>query len=317
MFVVGGESLIDLVSQPLGTDGVIHMDAHAGGSPYNCAIALSRLGNSTGFLCPISTDGLGDYLMKPLTDAGVVPLLEERVSAPTSLAVVTLNEKREARYQFYRSADRAFTEGKLLAALPQRPLFYQIGGFCAILEDDAQVWASVAGAAAERGAVISIDPNVRPTLVDDFEAYKRRLEVFFALAHIIKVSREDLESLDPGMSVEAHAADLLLKPNCELVVVTLGDEGSRAFTRSGEARAGIFSPPEFGDTVGAGDSLMAGIASRIAERGDLEPGRMGQLDDAALRDVLEFGAIVAGLNCAHMGCHPPSRAEVEAVLSAR
>jgi len=56
MFVVGGESLIDLISEPVGPDGAIRLVAHQGGSPYNCAIALSRLGNDTGFLCPISSD---------------------------------------------------------------------------------------------------------------------------------------------------------------------------------------------------------------------------------------------------------------------
>ena len=56
MFVVGGESLIDLISEPVGADGVIRLVAHQGGSPYNCAIALSKLGNDTGFLCPISRD---------------------------------------------------------------------------------------------------------------------------------------------------------------------------------------------------------------------------------------------------------------------
>ena len=40
-------------------DGVVRMTAHQGGSPYNCAIALSKLGNDTGFLCPISKDGFG------------------------------------------------------------------------------------------------------------------------------------------------------------------------------------------------------------------------------------------------------------------
>ena len=33
MFVVGGESLIDLVQEPLGPEGVIRLSAHQGGSP--------------------------------------------------------------------------------------------------------------------------------------------------------------------------------------------------------------------------------------------------------------------------------------------
>jgi fructokinase len=109
---------------------------------------------------------------------------------------------------------------------------------------------------------------------------------------------------------------MLARPNCELVVVTLGAAGSRAFTRSGEAQAGIYSPPIFGDTVGAGDSLMAGILTTLAEQGKLSAGALAGLDQAALARMLRFGAVVAGLNCAHKGCVPPTRPEVDAVLAA-
>lgn len=314
MFVVGGESLIDLVSEPRGPDGIIHMHAHQGGSPYNCAIALAKLGNESGFLCPISRDGLGSYLMEPLAEAGVITLLGERVRAPTTLAVVTLNEKREARYEFYRGADRALDRDALIAALPDGLEVYQIGGFCPIEPSDAAIWIEVVHAAAARGATISIDPNVRPSLVDDPEGYRARLGRFLDLAHIIKVSQEDLEWLQPGLSLEAHGAGLLNRPNCELAVITLGDRGSLAFSPRGRGKAGIWSPPVFGDTVGAGDSLMAGVLTALSERGSLDPGRLQQLDDAALDEVLRFGAVVAGLNCGRKGCNPPTRAEVDAVL---
>ena len=315
MFVVGGESLIDLVSEPVGADGVVHMTAHQGGSPYNCAIALSKLGNDTGYLCPISKDGFGTYLLGPLTKAGVRPLLEDRVFAPSTLAVVTLNEKKEAKYEFYRGADRAFTREGLIAALPEQLEVFQIGGFCPIEPEDAAVWLEVAKEAARRGATISIDPNVRPSLVADFDAYRRRLDAFLDLAHLVKLSIEDLQALDAGKTVEQHVDALLARPNCELVVVTFGDKGSRAFTRSGTAEAGIYSPPVFGDTVGAGDSLMAGILTILNERGDLRPGRLTQLTAETLGKVLRFGAVVAGLNCAHKGCNPPYRNEVNAVLA--
>ena len=317
MFVVGGESLIDLVQEPLGPDGVIQMSAHQGGSPYNCAIALARLGNDTGFLCPISKDGFGTYLLGPLEAAGVKPLLRERVFAPSTLAVVTLNAKKEAQYEFYRGADRAFTAGGLIAALPAVLDLYQIGGFCPIEPDDAAVWLEVARHALAQGAVLSMDPNVRPSLVSDFAAYKARLDRFFDLVHLVKLSREDLLALDANKSIEQHAAELLARPNCELVVVTLGDEGSLAFTEAGTARAGIYAPPVFGDTVGAGDSLMAGILSILSEQGDLQPGRLARLDQAALEKMLRFGAVVAGLNCSKKGCNPPTRAEVDAVLGAK
>jgi len=317
MFVVAGESLIDLVAEPRAPDGIVRMQAHQGGSPYNCAIALARLGVETGFLCPISADGFGDYLIEPLAAAGVARLISARSGLPTTLAAVTLDARGRAAYQFYRqdTADHDFTRETLMAGLPDRVEAFQIGGFCPILPEDAEAWLAVADQAARRGALISMDPNLRPSLVGDFPAYRSRLEKFFDVAHLIKLSNEDLALLGAETSIEDHARALLARPNCRLVVVTLGEAGSAAFTRNAEARAGAFTPPEFGDTVGAGDTLMAGVLARLADLGALSPARLEALAEADLAAMLEFAAAAAGLNCARRGCHPPSRAEVEAALA--
>ncbi len=314
MFVVGGESLIDLVSEPKKSDGIIHLQAHQGGSPYNCAIALARLGNKTGFLCPVSKDGFGDYLLEPLKQAGVSVLLKKRVKEPSSLAVVTLDERGQANYQFYRAADRAFDIDKMILSLPKRLDLYQIGGFCAIEPNDAQIWEQVARSALQKGATLSIDPNIRPSLVNDFAAYKQRLNRFFDLVHLIKLSVEDLAALDASLSIKEHVKALLARRNCRLVIVTDGENGSKAFSEQGAASAGIYRAATFGDTVGAGDALMAGVLTILGERGFLVPDRLGQLDAAALGEVLRFGAVTAGLNCAQKGSHPASRTEVDKAL---
>ena len=127
MFVVGGESLIDLISKPIGPDGTRELVAKAGGSPMNCAIALSKLGNAAGFLCPISRDSFGDFILEPLEAAGVNVLLKERVREPSTLAVVTDDGRGNPRYAFYREADRAFTRDGLIAALPEQMELFQIG----------------------------------------------------------------------------------------------------------------------------------------------------------------------------------------------
>ena len=332
MFVVGGESLIDLVQEPPQPDGTIRMSAHQGGSPYNCAIALSKLGNDTGFLCPISEDTFGSYLLVPLAEAGVTPLLEERVAAPTTLAVVTFNERMSASYAFYRSADHAYTAAGLSAALPANLEVLQFGGFTTIEPQDAAIWIDVVQDALARGVTVTMDPNMRPSLVHDFVTYSDQIDRFFDLVHLVKVSIEDLlyletqRVLDENQTVapeerealiKKHAFDILSRRNAELVVITFGEDGSRAIARDGgDVEVAVYAPPVFVDTVGAGDSLMAGILTWLSEQGRLTPGKMRSLTNDELEQMLRFGAVVAGLNCGQKGCNPPSRAEVDAVLSA-
>ena len=312
MFVVGGESLVDLV--PAKPGPTAERQPVAGGSPFNCAIALAKLGNSTGFLCPISTDEFGDMLLAPLAEAGVKVLIERRVDAPTTKAIVTFNDRMQASYEFERGAERAFTLDGLVAALPGDVALLQLGGFVPIEPEDATAWLAVARKAIAGGATMSMDINVRPLLVQNEQAYRAQLSQLLDLAHVIKLSDEDHEWLEPELSLEEHAKALMARPNCELVIMTRGEEGSLAFTSSASAKAPIYSPPVFVDTVGAGDSLMAGVLTALGEAGALKPGALSGLDEAALETVLGFGAVVAGINCGRKGCQPPTRAEVDAVL---
>ena len=316
MFVVGGESLIDLISKPIGPDGKREFVAKAGGSPMNCAIALSKMGNEAGFLCPISGDPFGDFILEPLNAAGVNVLLKDRVFEPSTLAVVTDDGKGNPRYAFYREADRAFTREGLIAALPAQLELFQIGGFCTIREDDAAVWMDVAREAARNGATISTDPNVRPSLIADMDAYRVRLEASLDLANVIKMSEEDVHYLDAKISLEAFAAHLLAKPNCKLVVITLGAEGSLAFNKQASVRSPIYPAKPGGDNVGAGDTLMAGMLTWLSDQMTLAPDDLAQLDADQLKQMLWFGAVAAGINCSRIGANPPTRDEVNAVLNA-
>jgi len=317
MFVVGGESLIDLISKPIGADGKREFVAKAGGSPMNCAIALSKLGMRAGFLCPISRDSFGDFILQPLTAAGVEVLLADRVREPTTLAVVTDDGKGNPRYAFYREADRAFTRDKLVAALPATLELFEIGGFCTVRPDDMEIWFDVAREARRRGATIATDPNLRPSLIDDLDAYRARVRASFDLASLIKMSEEDLETLAPGVPVEVQVAQMLRGPTCKLVVVTYGANGSRAYTAKTSVVSPISPATPGGDNVGAGDTLMAGILTWLHDNGALAPDRLASLSADELKQMLWFGAVAAGINCSRVGANPPTRAEVDSVLRAK
>jgi fructokinase len=259
-------------------------------------------------------------LLGKLNADQVEVLIKERVTEPTTLAMVTLDEARKGKYVFYRHADRAFTREGLLAALPKEMELYQIGGFIPLLQEDAETWRPVVDAAAAAGATIAIDPNVRPLAIDNKDAFIERLDPFLDRAHLIKISSEDLEYLYESDDYAGLARDLLEgRPKCALVVVTLAEKGSMAVTAAGAGQAGIYQlpNPEAGaDTVGAGDTLMAGIITWLSNNGALGPERLAALDGPALDAMLRFGSVAAGINCSRVGANPPTRAEVEAVLKA-
>ena len=89
MIVIGGENLIDLVSSSFNSEGLPIYLANPGGSPYNVAIATSKLGAKVSYLTPLSKDTLGKLLSSKLKESGV-KILSKSISNPTSLAVVSI-----------------------------------------------------------------------------------------------------------------------------------------------------------------------------------------------------------------------------------
>jgi len=86
MFIVAGESLIDMVAAADGTFSPV-----PGGAPYNFARALALQGVPAGYANPFSDDLFGSLLKKTLEESGARHL--GAISGkPTSLALVATDE---------------------------------------------------------------------------------------------------------------------------------------------------------------------------------------------------------------------------------
>src|SRR5579872_4277579 len=115
MILVAGEALIDFI--PARSDGGAPAYLpRPGGSPYNVAIALGRLGVPAGFAGGISTDFFGDLLVANLRDSGVAPHYVTRLDRPSTLAFASLDQA-EPRYAFY-DAEAADRHWQIPEALP-------------------------------------------------------------------------------------------------------------------------------------------------------------------------------------------------------
>lgn len=307
---VGGENLIDHVTR----DGDV--SALAGGSPFNVAMALGRQEENVHYLTPISTDSWGDLLARTL-EGSHVALSGGRVDAPTTIARVTVT-KGIPSYVFERdgTAERAVTAESIAAAMPQSGAALHTGSLALTDGADADAWEAACKAAHDAGTLVSLDPNVRLSVVTDPEGYRARIFRMMESCSLLKLSDEDLEGLCPGQPQQEAFAEVRARTSAPLVFMTKGPDGACAWL--GDIEVALPAPPVPGlvDTVGAGDTFMATLLAGLSRIGALSPDALTRLTRQDVESLIRRAGMAAAINCSRAGCNPPTLAELEAALAA-
>lgn len=311
MFVVCGEALMDVFAAGDTPTGMA-LDARIGGSPFNVALGLARMGQPVGLLSAISTGFLGERLMQALLAEGVQTSLVQRTSSPTTLSLVGLDANKVPSYAFYGEggADRQLT----LDALQKLPALIRalhFASYATVVEPIASTLRTLIEREHEREhqcTVISYDPNVRLNVEPQVTRWVEHLHWMLPRTHLLKISDEDLGLLLPGTSVEAFATQAL-SHGVKLVVVTRGAEGASGWTARTHASVGRMQVPVV-DTVGAGDTFQAALLTWLQENGSLSVQALGDLSSANLELALHFAARAAGITCSRRGADLPRRAEL-------
>lgn len=307
-----GEALIDLIGRP---DGLF--DPCLGGAVYNLTRALARQGVGTLYLNPLSSDRFGRALTQMLVDDGVHLAQPEPVSQVTSLAVVGLTAEGHPDYAFYREgvADRQVSaQGMTVACAAHAGLQIVCTGALALDVRDADIYLPWLVAQHAQGRCVVVDANLRPSVMADLPAYRRHVQQMLTLADVVKVSDEDLLHLDvPGPTVLHRARHLLQTSGAQLLALTLGAEGAWLLTAEGEWHLRESRPLQVLDTVGAGDSFLAGLLAALLARQAQSGGPLlADLDGATCLQLLAHAVASASLCVQQRGCVPPSWAQVRA-----
>ncbi|HEX8941164.1 MAG TPA: carbohydrate kinase [Candidatus Limnocylindrales bacterium] len=312
-----GEALVDFL--PVEADGAVTFRPHPGGSPLNVAVAAARLGARVALAGSLGDDLFGRFLRSRVAAEGVDDRWLGSVEAPTALAFVTL-EDGEPAFAFYGegTADTLLAVDGLPEAMVEETAILHIGSI-SLLRGSTPDAVEAAWRRLRGRALLSLDPNVRPSLIVDEAAYLARLERLVATADLLKVSAADLAWLAPDRDVEAAALDLLAR-GPRLVAVTRGGDGAVA-VREVEGRPVAIVMPAFpirvADTVGAGDAFSAGLLTRLAELGATSGDALAALPEAQLRDAIRVALAAAALSCERPGADPPDRARLDSFLAAR
>jgi fructokinase len=294
--VVTGEALIDLV---LARDG--SLDGHPGGGPYNVARTIGRLGQPVAYLGRVSTDGFGRRLLLELEADGVGLESIVPTDAPTTLALAELDAAGAAQYRFYDIGTSApgLTLVAASAAFPERIGTFYLGTLGLVFEPMATTLEALV-ARVDEDTLVAIDPNCRPTMIDDPAAFRGRLSRLLVRTDVVKVSEEDLAWIDPDADPRS-AARALLGHDGAVALVTLGGDGALAITA--EETIEVRAPKvDVVDTIGAGDSFMGAFLARWRHHG-LGRSDLRRLDE--VEQAVGFACRVAAITCSRAGADPP------------
>ena len=310
-----GELLIDFAPKSVDAAGYPTLSANPGGAPANFLAALNKYGCSVAMLGKVGDDMFGRLLLGTLKAAGI----ETRgiVVDPdqfTTLAFVSLDESGNRDFSFARKpgADTCLRAEEMDAELLDNCRVFHFGTL-SLTDDPARTATHEAVTAAKaRGALISLDPNLRKPLWPDMDAAKAAIEWSLRQADIVKISDEEIEFMW-GLSAEEGAQKLLNEYGTSLVYATLGPKGCHTANKNGAVTVASPSGIHVVDTTGAGDIFGGSAMSRFLKLGKAP----GELTPADLEAITRFACTAASLSTQKHGgiSSVPELAEVEAKMA--
>ncbi|MGV8846676.1 carbohydrate kinase family protein [Tessaracoccus sp.] len=303
-FVVCGEALIDMLPAGVVSPAESLWTALAGGGPMNTAVALNRLGEEVQFLGRLGGDAFGAQIEGYLNTNGVGLDLTVRTGDPTSLAVVSLDDVGKAQYTFHFDGTSNFGWKPLEFPVLNDDDWLHFGSIGAVVGPGVKPILDFVSATS---AAVSYDINVRPTVQPDRAAYFASVSDLMAAVGsgggIVKASDDDINWLvdddDPISYAETWAGEFGLS----LFIITLGAQGAVAVKPDGRVIRVSGHQVDLVDTVGAGDTFMAGFLSAYA------------VDPMDVEAALVRGVAAAALVCSRKGANPPTTTELEAFLA--
>jgi fructokinase len=324
---VVGELVVDLIpdlAAGAGPEGTApHFVARPGGNALNVAVTAGRLGAPVALVSRLGAGPLAASLRRHAELAGVDVSGFVAAEEPVSLAVVGLAPDGSADYGFHvlGAADWQWRDEEL-ADVPGRTAILHVGSISSWTPPGCAAIARLVAAVAGRG-LVSVDPNIRPMLAggpvgaslgNDPAAVRERLDVLVRQADVVKVSAEDLAWLEPDTGSDEAALDDAAQRwaarGPALVLLTDGGAPLRVARPGRPLQRRPIPRVTVADTVGAGDSLAAGLfrgllAEQVTDRAALEA-----LDDDRLTALVDDAALVAALTCTRVGADPPTLEEL-------
>ncbi len=293
-----GELLIDFTDNGSSAQGNPVLEANPGGAPCNVLAMLNRLGKKTAFIGKVGDDRFGHMLKEVVEKSGTdVTNLIIDSSAHTTLAFVHTMEGGEREFSFYRDpgADMLLTADEVKEDIIAGSRLFHFGTLSSTHEGVRAATRRAIDIAEKNGLLISFDPNLREPLWRSLDDARREIEYGLAHCDILKISDNELEFMTGTDDYDKGIGMLRERFDIELVFLTLGSSGSRAFYKNISVSAPSFNEITPIEKTGAGDTFAGCALSKTLDMG------IENITEEKLRELLIFANAGATLVTARKG----------------
>ena len=280
-----GELLIDFTENGISKQGNPLFEANPGGAPCNVLAMLSKLGNTTAFIGKVGKDYFGEQLGNAITEAGIdASFLCRDQEIHTTLAMVHTFPDGDRDFSFYRNpgADMMLTEDEIPEDLMKNTKMFHFGTLSMTHENVRAATKKAIRLAAEAGAVISFDPNLRPPLWDSMEHAKEQVLYGLSCCQVLKISDNEIQWLTGQEDYTEGVKWIREQYSIPLILVSMGKEGSRAYYQDKIVEVKPFLQKNTIETTGAGDTFCGCVLHYVCKYG------LNSLTEDVLREMLTF-----------------------------
>ena len=313
-----GELLIDFVS----TDRDVNLSQSGGfvkapgGAPANVAVSAVRMGVSAGFIGKVGDDPFGRYLKEVLEENGVdASRLILDAGARTTLSFVAQKSDGVRDCIFYRNpgADQLLSPDEIDERYVASAALVHYGSISLESPISQMATQKAVGLAGEKGMLLTYDPNYRPTLWQDQEEARQKMNVALSWANLVKISEEEYPFITGTDSPEA-CGQYILDNGPSVAVVTLGEKGCY-YTDGLHSGYLPGCPVQLVDSTGAGDSFMGTLLAYLARQRRKNPRYLPVCDEAFV-ECLRLANCAGALATTKLGAIPsiPTREQAEKLL---
>lgn len=259
---------------------ILPSGALPGGAPMNVAYHLKKLGANPALITKIGLDDYGKKLVDMLAGNGLnTEYIDVDYDQPTGLVYANPNEHNEVVYDIVNPSAWDFIQWKEeYVPLLRQAQFFVFGSLTSRNKASRDTLARLLDVAKTK----VLDINLRPP-----HYHRTNIEYLLQKADILKVNIAELELITGWFSQHQSVEDRmkLMQDQFDIktLIVTMGGDGALV-----NANGTIYRHPGFkitvADTIGSGDSFLAGFLSQLLKGAPVE---------AALAFASAVGAFIA------------------------